>query len=418
MRKLSKIALVLTAGALVAAACGSDNSSSSSDTPTTASGSATTAGGTGTSAASGGATGQGVTPTTITVGVVAGLSGPFAEPIKDFIEGFYVWQREVNAAGGIGGRQIEVKEYDHGETADGGVAACKSIVADKAVYVPFEIQGAIAHLTAANCLDEAGVTNLVWQASDDFIGKWKHTFAPFATPTVQGQVTARYIKSQLQPSDKVAFAIGSADIFKTAGDAMKAELEKLGANVVSTQYIEQTGTTFIPQLQAMKDAGATVVAMSTVGSETTLLKEAETIGFSPKWTGNGYAYDYLPAGSPGVYDGVTATSLSKATDTPAFADYLKVAEKYAKSKCQVCAQQFLAYGQGKLLGAVLAAAGPDFTTASLAKAAESITSFDTTVYAPITWTASNHVGTEELYPFKCCSSENAWQSDGTPSAEF
>ena len=41
--------------------------------------------------------------------------------------------------------------------------------------LPFEIQGAIAHLTAANCLDEAGVTNLVWQASDDFVGKWAHT---------------------------------------------------------------------------------------------------------------------------------------------------------------------------------------------------------------------------------------------------
>ena len=86
--------------------------------------------------ASGGGSVPGVTPTTITVGVVAGTSGPFAAPIKDFIEGFYVWQREVNAAGGIGGRQIEVKEYDHGETADGGVAACKAIVADKAVYVP------------------------------------------------------------------------------------------------------------------------------------------------------------------------------------------------------------------------------------------------------------------------------------------
>ena len=94
-------------------------------------------------------------------------------------------------------------------------------------------------------------------------------YAPFATPTTQGQVTARYIKSTIAPTDKVAFAIGSADIFKSAGDAMKAEAQKLGVNVVDTQYIEQTGTTFVPQLQSMKDAGATVVALSTVASETT-----------------------------------------------------------------------------------------------------------------------------------------------------
>jgi len=231
-------------------------------------------------------------------------------------------------------------------------------------------------------------------------------------------VTARYIKSTIAPTDKVAFAIGSADIFKSAGDAMKAEAQKLGVNVVDTQYIEQTGTTFVPQLQSMKDAGATVVALSTVASETTLLKEADSIGFHPKWTGNGYAYDYLPQGNPGVYNGVNATSLSKATDTPAFAEYLTVAAKYAKSKCQVCAQQFLAYGQGKLLGAVLDAAGPDFTQASLAKAVTSIKGYDNGVYAPITWTADNHVGTEALYPFKCCGPDNAWQSDGDPSDTF
>ena len=341
-------------------------------------------------------------------------SGPFADPVKEYIEGVHIWAKGVNTGGGINGRQVEIKEYDHGETADGGVAACKKVLGDDDVFLPVEIQGTGAHLTAANCFDEAGVTNIVWQLSDEFVGKWTHTFGIFPPPSPQGQITARYIKDRTSPDDKVAFAIESSDIYKSAGDAMKAEAETLGVNVVDTQSLDPTGTTFIPQLQHMKDAGATVVALSSVGVETTLLKEASTIGFNPTWLGNGYAYDYLPVGSPDVYNGVRATSLFKATDDPAFATYQEFAAKYSTKKCVVCSSQFLAYGMGGAIGAALNAAGPQPTAASLATGMSGITNFDTTVFGPITWSDGDFVGVDQLYPWKCCSPDNLWQSDGTP----
>ena len=268
-----------------------------------------------------------------------------------------MWAAEANAAGGIHGRKIEIKEYDHGETADGGVAACKAIVADKAVYVPFEIQGAIAHLTAANCLDEAGVTNLVWQASDDFVGKWTHNAcARDAEHSGSGHRPLHQVHDLADGQGRLRHRFGR----HLQGPGRRHEGGSREARDRRRRYPIHRADGHHVRAAAAEHEGCwcDVVALATVASETTLLKEADSIGFHPKWTGNGYAHDYLPAGSLGVYNGVTATSLSKATDTPAFADYLKVAEKYAKAKCQVCAQQFLAYGQGKLLGAVLDALAP------------------------------------------------------------
>ena len=296
-------------------------------------------------------------------------------------------------AGGIHGRKIEIKEYDHGETADGGVAACKAIVADKAVYVPFEIQGAIAHLTAANCLDEAGVTNLVWQASDDFVGKWTHDVRP-PPPSTQGQVTARYIKSTISPTDKVAFAIGSADIFKAQGDAMKAEAEKLGIDVVDTQYIEQTGTTFVPQLQSMKDAGAT--------------GRPRHRGFRDD-APEGSGLDRVP---PEVdRQRLRATTTCRPAAWQATASrrrrcrrrqtppHSPTTSRWRRNTPRRSARSVLSSSSptARASSSVpCSTAGPDFTEASLAKAVTSITAY-TTMRCSITWTADSHAGTEALY---------------------
>ncbi|MBA3743420.1 ABC transporter substrate-binding protein [Sporichthya sp.] len=97
----------LTAAALVAvlalAACGSDDEST-----------ATAA----LSAADGVKTGPGVTDSTITLGVLTDLSGVFKDFGNTANAGHQIWLDEVNAAGGICGRQVKLDIRDHGYKAD------------------------------------------------------------------------------------------------------------------------------------------------------------------------------------------------------------------------------------------------------------------------------------------------------------
>ena len=95
----------LVAGALtctlVLAACGST---------------ADTAGGT--AGAGGVITDVGVTDTTITLGIMGDTSGVFKNLGAGLNAGNQLWADDVNAAGGICGRQIEIETVDHGYKAD------------------------------------------------------------------------------------------------------------------------------------------------------------------------------------------------------------------------------------------------------------------------------------------------------------
>lgn len=90
------------AGALVVAACGS-----TADAP---SGQAAGAGGI--------TTDKGVTDTTITLGIMGDTSGVFKNLGAALNGGNQIWADDVNAAGGICGRQIALETVDHGYKAD------------------------------------------------------------------------------------------------------------------------------------------------------------------------------------------------------------------------------------------------------------------------------------------------------------
>lgn len=98
----------LTAAALVAVmalgACGDDDESTSAAAELTS--------------ADGVKTGPGVTDDTITLGVLTDLSGVFKDFGNTANAGHEIWLKEVNSAGGICGRQVELNIKDHGYKAD------------------------------------------------------------------------------------------------------------------------------------------------------------------------------------------------------------------------------------------------------------------------------------------------------------
>jgi ABC-type branched-subunit amino acid transport system substrate-binding protein len=100
-------------GALILAACGggSSNDTAGSTSPPASGGDVTTG-------ADGVKMGPGVTADTITLGVMADLTGPFKELDTGIQAGHKMWVDEVNKKGGVCGRQIKLETLDHGYKAD------------------------------------------------------------------------------------------------------------------------------------------------------------------------------------------------------------------------------------------------------------------------------------------------------------
>lgn len=96
------LAATALAGTLVLAACGSTADTSSGQGPS----------------AGGVKTDKGVTDTTITLGIMGDTSGVFKNLGAGLNAGNQIWADDVNAAGGICGRQITIDAVDHGYKAD------------------------------------------------------------------------------------------------------------------------------------------------------------------------------------------------------------------------------------------------------------------------------------------------------------
>lgn len=73
------------------------------------------------------ATDKGVTGDTISLGVLTDQSGPFVQLGTGVVDGHQIWADEVNADGGICGRDIELVIRDHGYKADTGVVQFQEI---------------------------------------------------------------------------------------------------------------------------------------------------------------------------------------------------------------------------------------------------------------------------------------------------
>lgn len=78
--------------------------------------------------------------------VIAALVGPVAEGGPDFLNGMEVAVDQINGAGGVDGRPIELRVFDTGGTAAGGLAAYKQAADDDEVVGAFfgAVSGALA----------------------------------------------------------------------------------------------------------------------------------------------------------------------------------------------------------------------------------------------------------------------------------
>ena len=110
----SKAVVGAVALSLVLSACsgGSDGSSSEADVSTTTTAAASTTTTTASSGIVGSGPGVDVDSMTITLGVLADLSGPYASLTADVVDAHLVFWDEVNAAGGVDGWTIDVEVAD------------------------------------------------------------------------------------------------------------------------------------------------------------------------------------------------------------------------------------------------------------------------------------------------------------------
>jgi ABC-type branched-subunit amino acid transport system substrate-binding protein len=367
-----RTAAVLTALALVLAACGSrtdgDDAAPAGEEPTEA--------GSGSGA---GATDVGVTDDAITIGVIADLTGVVPGLFKAAPDAVQAYAAMVNEAGGIHGRELVVEVYDTGTNDNGNrlayEEACGQVFASVGSESAFDTGG---YEAVAAC----GFPHLAGFTTDDEVDK-----LPFVFPRTSAEYAnvgaARWLAEQFPEAvQNAAIFHGNIPVTTLAADQLIEARESVGWRFVHRQPAGTLESNYTPLALDVKNRG--VQALTWVFDVNNIVRLQESLreqGVSltvMDVTTQGYSQDYLEAVGPageGSYAPLGHVLLEEADDNPALAEYLEWLERTVPD-AEPTSNGLQAWVRAAMFVEAATAVGPELTRDALVDELGSMTDFD------------------------------------------
>jgi len=221
---------------------------------------------------------------TYKIGMLTSLSGYVANMGLGGRDGLMLAVDQINQAGGIHGRKLEVVQLNDESDATKGVPlAVKMIEGEKALAVVGPVRSDIVEAVAPMMIKNQ-VVNMV--CSTILPTKSDYAFATAPTPEEEAPVAIAFLKQQGAKSVAILSAI---DVWaRTLGQNWAAEAKKQGLTVVAAEsYNSATDKNFIPQLSKFKAANADWILVTGAGPAAGLiLKQKAEMGYTAKVFGS------------------------------------------------------------------------------------------------------------------------------------
>ena len=219
------------------------------------------------------------------IGTTTGATAIYGTAVKN---GAQIAVDEINAAGGINGKQIEYRFEDDQNDAEKAVNAYNTLK-------DWGMQMLVGTTTTAPCIAVAGKTasDNVFQitpsaSSPDVLSSGNgNVFQVCFTDPNQGVASAQYI-AENKLATKIGIIYDSSDVYSSGiEEKFEAEAKTQGLNIVSkAAFTADSKTDFGTQLQKAKDAGADLLFLPIYYQEASIiLKQADTMGYKPKFFG-------------------------------------------------------------------------------------------------------------------------------------
>lgn len=173
----------------------------------------------------------------IVIGLFAPMSGDNAEYGRTFDRAITIFVDQINAAGGIHGRPIQiVKEDDRAQPAEAANIA-RRFAADRNIIATIGSFSSTASLAAAPILERAGVVQLSPSSSHpDFTKQGTYMFRNVNTQDIEGPLNAEFVVGRLG-AKRIAVIYRQDDWGLTASQSFVKAARSLGAEVVLNEAV-------------------------------------------------------------------------------------------------------------------------------------------------------------------------------------
>lgn len=233
---------------------------------------------------------------TIKVGIVLPLTGPQAKFGELEKISFYIALEEINAAGGINGRMLElIMEDDTGRPEVGRSVVEKLIAKDRVVMIGGGYSSSVTYAVAGVC-QQNQMPFLVNTGSADKItaSGWDYIFRLNPPVSEYAGAIETLLPQRIKP--KSVAILHENSLFGTKGaNAFAKSCKKLGYKVVLKQGYEHGGIDFRPVLIRVKQLNPDVIYMvSYIMDASLLMRQSKELKLTPKMFIGGAAGFTLP----------------------------------------------------------------------------------------------------------------------------
>lgn len=341
---------------------------------------------------------QGVTPNEVLLGTIADLSGPVAPYGRDVRNGLQMAIAEINARGGIHGRQLRLLVEDHGYDPKRSVLAAQKLVNQDKVFAIVGSFGTPHSLAAMQVMFPKGVFSLFPMAlareTYEPLNPLKFAMLPASFDQIAPVVPGLYRERK---ATRACVLYQDDDFGHEVLSGTEAGLKTVGATLVERASYKRGATDFSSQVARLKAANCDFVVLGTIIRETVgVIAEARKLGFSPTFliSSTGYS-ELIPRLGGKDMDGLYAvhTAAFPYLDD-ASAPVADWARRY-QAQFQSAPTIFSVYGYTKinLIARALERAGPQLTTEGFTRAMEGVdVPGDIFGNPPMRFSAAQHLG--------------------------
>ncbi|MBW7927552.1 MAG: ABC transporter substrate-binding protein [Fimbriimonadaceae bacterium] len=273
------------------------------------------------SSESGGGTGTTATGDTIKIGLVASLNGDQRPWGVDSERGVRLLVDQINEAGGVNGKKIELLVGDSNSDPQIGKSATEKLISDGAVVVLGEVASGITAQMAIACTEKGIPLVAIGATRDDISDKGPDIFRVCYRDSFQGPVMAKFAFEELglkrvalMTDKKIPYSTGLSNSFRDY-------YTMLGGEIVDEQFYEGgSSTQFNAQLTNLKGKNPDGVFLSGYFTEVgPIVRQASQVGLTNVKFMGGDGWDskeIINSGGEAIVGGYFCNHYSDQEDRP------------------------------------------------------------------------------------------------------
>jgi ABC-type branched-subunit amino acid transport system substrate-binding protein len=270
----------------------------------------------------------------IKLGFLSSFTGPASQSGFNGIAGVKLAIKEINANGGILGRQVEVIQGDDQSDPTAAVTEMRRLVQREkvdAMIGPIASQITLATIPVLNEAKMPSISVTGSGAMTPQVGPYHFSMLPSAG--TQAEAIATYLEQSLHAKSAGVIHDAGAQTVSTV-EALKNEASKRGITLTNVQQYELTATDMTPNLLTLRRSNPEyLIVLTGTGSDTGyILKNLDEIGWNVKVVGNNtvvaQVVNTVKIAGPNAYKNAVAVNYKAVTfctnDPAGGSDYAKL----------------------------------------------------------------------------------------------